>query len=306
MKTRVALSLFAGIGGFDLAATWAGFDIACQVEIDPFCLKILAKHWPAIPRHLDIRSFDATPYAGTIDLLMGGPPCQPVSYAGKRQGAEDDRWLWPETLRIMRECRPHWAVFENPLGLLTLNGGVEFERLLSEMEAEGYETQAIIIPACAVGAPHRRDRVWILAHATSGGAATTQQPGQWDLSQLCGETRTIANSPQSRSGRLPVQPGRSQQEGVDVDGSSEVATDADDTGCSQQQRAIAGNEEFAASQFHCQWPTVSPVRGAGDGVPSELDRTRRLKALGNAIVPQVAYAILKRLICDCSVAASVL
>jgi len=156
-------SLFSGIGGFDLAAEWAGLENVFQVEIDPFCQKVLTKNFPNVQRFTDIKQFDGTPFRGTIDVLSGGFPCQPFSQAGKRQGTEDDRYLWPEMLRVIREVQPQWVVGENVAGLITWNNGMVFEQVCSDLEAEGYEVQPLVIPARAVNAPHKRERLWIIA-----------------------------------------------------------------------------------------------------------------------------------------------
>jgi DNA (cytosine-5)-methyltransferase 1 len=158
-------SLFSGIGGFDLAAEWMGWDNIFHCEINPFCQKILNYYWPNAKTYTDIKQTDFTIWRGRIDILTGGFPCQPYSAAGKRLGKEDERHLWPEMLRAIREIKPRYIVGENVGGLLTWNGGLVFEEVCADLENEGYEVQAFIIPACAKDAPHRRDRVWIIAHA---------------------------------------------------------------------------------------------------------------------------------------------
>jgi len=151
-------SLFSGIGGFDLGLERAGFEIIWQVEIDPFCNKVLAKHWPNVKRFLDVKTVGSKELE-PVDLVCGGFPCQPYSCAGKRMGAEDDRALWPEMLRIIQEVRPRWVIGENVAGFVNMG----LDNSISDLEREGYAVQAFIIPACAVNAPHRRDRVWIVA-----------------------------------------------------------------------------------------------------------------------------------------------
>jgi DNA (cytosine-5)-methyltransferase 1 len=160
------LSLFSGIGGFDLGLEAAGMKCIGQVEIDPFCQKVLAHYWPEVKQIGDIKNVRGDEF-GTVGLVCGGVPCQPASCAGKRKGSKDDRWLWPETFRIVRSIKPAWCLFENVRGITSLESGVVFDNLLSELESYGYEVQAFCIPACAVDAPHRRDRIWIVAHATS-------------------------------------------------------------------------------------------------------------------------------------------
>ena len=160
-------SLFSGIGGFDLASEWMGWENVFHCEIAEFPRKVLNYYWPNAKTHEDITKTDFTIYRGTIDILTGGFPCQPYSAAGKRLGKEDSRHLWPQMLRAIQEIKPRWIVGENVAGFLTWNDGLVFREVCTDLENEGYEVQAFIIPACAVGAPHRRDRVWIVANAIS-------------------------------------------------------------------------------------------------------------------------------------------
>ena len=184
-------SLFSGVGGFDLAARWMGWRNAFNCEIDGFCSRVLGYHFPESEHYGDIRTTDFTKWRGRIDVLSGGFPCQPFSVAGRRRGAEDDRYLWPEMLRAVREIRPSWIVGENVAGILTMvqpgeetpvaseasifGEGYEetevrqrhvVETVCEDLEREGYSVQPLVIPACAVGAPHRRDRVWFIARRT--------------------------------------------------------------------------------------------------------------------------------------------
>ena len=157
-------SLFSGIGGFDLGMERVGFEIIWQCEIDKFCQRVLKKHWPNVRIYNDVKEINKS---NTIspDVIMGGFPCQPFSVAGKRRGKEDDRYLWPEMLRVIQELKPTWVFAENVPGILHIDNGMVFESVLSSLEIEGYEVTSFIIPACAVDAPHRRDRVWILAYS---------------------------------------------------------------------------------------------------------------------------------------------
>ncbi|KKL57989.1 hypothetical protein LCGC14_2229920, partial [marine sediment metagenome] len=153
------LDLFSGIGGFALAASWVWgdeHDIHSFVEIDPFCQKVLKKHWPDVPIHSDIKEYK---HDGTaIDLLTGGFPCQPFSQAGKQRGQKDDRYLWPAMLDTIRKVQPTWIIGENVAGIINM----ELNKVLSDLEGSGFEVQSFLIPACAVDAPHQRDRVWIV------------------------------------------------------------------------------------------------------------------------------------------------
>jgi DNA (cytosine-5)-methyltransferase 1 len=160
-------SLFSGIGGFDLAAERMGWTNVFHCEWMDFPRKVLHHYWPEATTYVDITTTDFTLHAGQIDVLTGGFPCQPYSAAGKRKGKDDDRHLWPHMLRAIREIRPRYVVGENVFGLTTWDGGVVLEEVCADLEAEGYAVQPFIIPAAAVGAPHRRDRVWIVAYDTN-------------------------------------------------------------------------------------------------------------------------------------------
>ncbi len=236
------MELFAGIGGFGLAGEWAGIESAVQVEWNPFCQKVLAKNFPNAQRYGDITKFDGTPFRGAIDIISGGFPCQPYSTAGKRLGKEDERHLWPEMLRVIREVAPRWVVGENVRGIVSWNGGVVFDEVQSDMEAAGYEVQAFILPACAVDAPHRRDRVWFVANSIQGRA-------QKSLSE-----------PRKAVGLQSKPP-------------------------NQFSRCTAFNGVLKK-------PNTGATRN-GDGVPNWVDR---IGALGNAIVPQIAFQIFKAII----------
>jgi DNA (cytosine-5)-methyltransferase 1 len=160
-------SLFSGIGGFDLAAEWMGWENVFHCEWNTFGQKVLHHYWPNAEQFTDITKSDFTKYANTIDILTGGFPCQPYSSAGKRLGKEDERHLWPEMLRAIREIQPRWVVGENVLGLVNWSGGLVFHEVQADLEAEGYEVQPYVLPAVSVNAPHRRDRVWFVAHSKS-------------------------------------------------------------------------------------------------------------------------------------------
>jgi DNA (cytosine-5)-methyltransferase 1 len=159
-------SLFSGIGGFDLASEWMGWENVFHCEWNEFGKKVLHHYWPNAESFDDITKTDFTKYANKIDILTGGFPCQPYSMAGKRQGKEDERHLWPQMLRAIREIKPKYIVGENVFGLLNWNGGMVFDEVHSDLEFEGYEVQAVVIPAAAVNAPHGRDRVWFVATNT--------------------------------------------------------------------------------------------------------------------------------------------
>jgi DNA (cytosine-5)-methyltransferase 1 len=159
-------SLFSGIGGFDLAAEWMGWENVFHCEINEFCNKILKHYWPNAKSYTDIKSTNFNIWKGTIDIITGGFPCQPFSGAGNRKGKEDDRYLWEEMLRTIREVQPRWVVCENVSGLISLSKGMVFHEIQTSLEAEGYEIFPVLnIPACSKDLPHKRERVWIIAYS---------------------------------------------------------------------------------------------------------------------------------------------
>lgn len=158
-------SLFSGIGGFDLAAEWAGWQNVFHCEWNEFGQKVLKYYWPNAESFTDITKTNFSKYENKIDVLSGGFPCQPYSLAGKRKGKEDERHLWPEMCRAIREIKPRWVVGENVFGLINWNGGLVFHEVQSDLEAEGYEVFPFLLPAAAVNAPHRRDRIWFIAYS---------------------------------------------------------------------------------------------------------------------------------------------
>lgn len=158
-------SLFSGIGGFDLAAEWAGWENTFQVEINDWCRRVLKKNFPNAQQYGDIKQFSGINWRGKIDVISGGFPCQPYSSAGLRKGTDDERHLWPEMLRVIREVAPRWVVGENVFGIVTWENGLVFEQVHIDLEAEGYEVQAFVLPAASTNAPHRRDRTWFIAHS---------------------------------------------------------------------------------------------------------------------------------------------
>ncbi|MGF7231487.1 DNA cytosine methyltransferase, partial [Arachidicoccus sp.] len=173
------------IGGFDLAAQWMDWENIFNCEINPFCRKVLKYYWPQAISYEDIKTTDFTIHRGQIDVLTGGFPCQPYSIAGKRLGKEDERHLWPEMLRAIREIQPRWVVGENVRGLINWNRGLVFNEVQADLETADYEVLPFLLPACAVNAPHRRDRIWFVAHAWSERtrASTEGCNKSWELFQ---------------------------------------------------------------------------------------------------------------------------
>ena len=270
------VDLFSGIGGFALAARWAGLETVQFVEIDKFCQKVLQKNFPGVPIHDDIKTFK---YAGTTPfILTGGFPCQPFSCAGKRRGKEDDRYLWPEMLRVISEVKPTWIIGENVAGFINMG----LDDCISDLEAQGYEVQAFIVPACAVNAPHRRDRVWIVAN--TGHTKTARQREY--------RRETLSNKETGLHCEKACHAAHTNGEGLQRDI------------CGQLGGISSQVEPSSRGKFRREIPTVEQwqepwIEAAtrlcrvDDGVS---DRVHRLKALGNAIVPQVAYQIIKGIV----------
>lgn len=312
-------SLFSGIGGAEVAAEWMGWGNLFHCEINPFGRKVLEYWYPNSTSYEDITKTDFSEWRGRVDVLTAGFPCQPFSVAGQRKGADDDRYLWPQVVRVIRETRPAWVVGENVAGILTMvqpgeevtmgSGSTLFgesdrkrvllrqeyviETVCRDLEREGYEVRPFVIPACAVGAPHRRDRVWIVARRT---ATDTQ---------CCGG-REIHNEIQSQ---------QSDGQRTYGNGYEQFVTH---TTCEQsyrhqfeQQEALRKAEgksggEYSQSCYELpadRWrdfPTQSPVCTGDDGFPIPMDgitfskwRQESIKAYGNAWVPAVAYEIFR-------------
>ena len=313
-------SLFAGIGGIDLGLERAGWTGRWQVEWDPFCQHVLAHHWPDVPRYGDIHGVhgaaacpDGDANSGDVstlravsqgdgsqprrdsggtcglclepvDLIAGGFPCQPWSVAGKRQGTEDDRWLWPEFERTVRELRPRYVLVENVPGLLAGRGGMG--AVLGGLAALGYDAEWDVISAAAVGAPHLRDRVWIVAHADRSG----RQEPRWSVAV------GTAFGPAERGGASVEDADcgtvESRRRGR---GTPEAGQLADTTSGTRlwQAQGQDGHPPFRhqGNGADC-WRVEPDVGRVAHGVPARVDR---LRALGNAVVPQVVEVIGRRM-----------
>lgn len=297
-------SLFSGIGGFDLAAQWMAWENVFQVEIDEFCQKVLTKNFPNATRYRDIKEFKGSDYRGTIDVLSGGFPCQPFSTAGQRKGKEDDRYLWPQMLRVIREVQPRWIVGENVSGLLNLSGGMVLKQIKIDLEAEGYSViPPFILPACSKNAPHRRDRLWIIAYSHSDfkhyGDHREPNP-QKVQEERFNESEAIANPYSVRFGGVEESADGHQRNGGGKAfceskpyGFKWVNSHTNSEGLEIIEQQSNGKEFKAAERGGNQWenwPTQPPVYRGNDGLPNRVDR---IKSLGNAIVPQVAFEIFK-------------
>jgi len=304
------IGLFEGIGGFSLAARWMGWETVAWSEWNEFCQKVLRHHFPEAEGFGDITKTDFTKYADKIDILTGGFPCQPYSLAGQRLGKEDDRHLWPQMLRAIREIKPRWVVGENVYGLVNWNGGMVFNEVQTDLEAEGYEVQPYVIPACAVNAPHRRDRIWFVAHSISAGArresGTINNEGRgtsedWGegIRQAYGQAGTSGVNTTDTNGPIKNTNGngrdgfqRQEESGVgqfrDIGTGNNERISTDDgeigfitnaerirqsgPGWSKRQGGAEKNRDWKASWSdpNGRWPLESPLCGRNDGISSRL------------------------------------
>lgn len=293
-------SLFSGIGGFDLAAEWMGWENVFHCEWMDFPRKVLEYHFPNSDSLKDICKTDFKKYANKIDILTGGFPCQPFSMAGKRKGTEDERYLWGEMLRAIQEIKPKFVIAENVFGITNIDGGMVFEQVCIDLEAQGYEVQPFIIPAAAKNAPHRRDRVWFVAQNTNciglDDRKTNSGRGRNREFESTSSIRKIdethRNDPNTGSKRF-------QQCGIPGQISKTERISSKERGKFRIPIETMGNG------FKSNWkdfPTQSPICGRDDGLPFEMDgitfskwRQESIKGYGNAIVPQVALEIFKAL-----------
>ncbi len=308
-------SLFTGIGGIDIAASWAGFTTVGMCEIDDYCRKVLNKHWPDVPKWRDIRDVTAESFyektgLRTVDIISGGFPCQPFSVAGKQKGKRDDRYLWPEMLRVIREIKPTWVLGENVPGILRIAG----KTVCEDLEREGYAVTVFNFEAAAVGAPHRRDRVFFVANAKCGGRREKRECRSVETICSGRENNTVpstqsgADVADTESRKSGEQESRNRREGIgrgsekviDVADTARVYVQGQHNRQEQGQlrrssrRAVESSVGRVASRLPCwldgYWRVEPNIPRVATGVKNRVDR---LKCLGNAVVPQQVYPILK-------------
>lgn len=288
------LSLFAGHGGFDLAAEWAGWNNIAHCEINEFCLRILKYYWPNAKTHKDIKSTDFNVYRRLIDIVTGGFPCQPFSTTGKRKGTEDERYLWPEMLRAIGEIQPPWVVGENVSGLVNWDGGLVFEQVQADLEAKGYEVIPFLLPAAGIEAPHERERIWFVAYSECYGLERDK------------EIKKNNNSGIRKRMVKGYEPNSLYDNGIIADTNKKRLSGR----LSRGKRSISEKEEsFQGSEYSRifteiigwdEFPTQSPICVGDDGIPPKLDgitfsewRIESIKSTGNSIAPKLALQIFK-------------
>lgn len=298
-------SLFSGIGGFDLAAEWMGWNNVFHCEINPFGRKVLKYYWPNAISYDDITTTDFTIHRGNIDILTGGFPCQPFSVAGKRKGTEDHRNLWPEYHRAIKEIQPTWVVGENVPGLINWSKGLVFEQVQADLENEGYEVWPVILPACSVDAPHRRERVWFVAYAESNrnrgklyrmerendSKWKSKKHGENNLQfRNNGEKRNVTNPASNRRGGkreefeiekgLQQKPGKTRElegrfEGFCNQWNAANTNSQRQQKCNNAEKSTTQKQQFNKAILpHENWqnfPTQPPVCSGNDGISSKLD-----------------------------------
>jgi DNA (cytosine-5)-methyltransferase 1 len=323
------IDTFSGIGGFSLAGEWMGWKTVQFVENNTFCQKVLKYYWPDVPLHDDIKTITANQIinngldnANKTTIFTGGVPCQPWSTEGKRLGTEDDRDLWKETITLIGGLHPDFVVLENVHGLVNWGGGLVFEQICLELETKGYEVQPVILPACGVNAPHRRNRVWFVAYSNRNGGCRKNTGGNEGKSKGGGLQKQYKMELLKESDNLREDASDTSKQGLErrngtkksvrsEQGNKEVVTDTDSSKRCKRGMYQIGQQEAERHFGSCNartikrqtwdnFPTQSPICSGNDGFSNRLDgitfpkwRNESIKAYGNAIVPQVAYQIFK-------------
>ena len=313
MKLKL-LDLFSGIGGFSLGLESTGyFETIAFVEKDKFCQQVLKKNFKNIPIESEVRNVKGDRYAA--DIITGGFPCQPFSVAGKRRGTDDDRYLWDETIRIIRECKPRWFIGENVEGIINIQEGMVLRQVQDDLEKEGFQVQCLVIPASSIGAWHQRKRVWILAYSEHNGSyrskgnetiESSNESKEW---LFIGDDKDVSNtnsfghrgwsSKGCTNERWSFLPG--EQEGremgsetsrcdVDVSNSNIEGLEGHELQSDNEQQRQKTFTDSSTEEQHTWWQAQSSLCGVPNGISYELDKSRanRIKSLGNSIVPLIA------------------
>lgn len=308
MKKLKVLDLFAGIGGFTLGLDSTDFfETVKFVDKDKYCQKVLQKNFPNIPIEEDIKNVKGK--EGDADVIVGGFPCQPMSVAGKRKGTDDDRYLWPEMFRLIREIKPQFVIGENVQGIINIQNGMVLRQVQDDLESEGFEVQCFLIPASGIGAWHQRYRVWIVGYSEHNGLLASKiKKRNTETATGTQEGTNTTSEPKRTSGsrndedvsntdtRLSIGENKeiqTRRETIDSSssrGSEDVPNPYEQRTQVSTERKHAGIEMSGSSSQKTWWQTQSELCGVPNGLSSELDKNRanRIKTLGNAIVPQIA------------------
>ena len=287
------IDLFSGIGGFALGLQSTGYFKTIQfVENEKWCQKILAKNFPRVPIHDDVKTFQGY----SADVVVGGFPCQPFSIAGKQKAVQDDRHLWPDMLRVIKETRPRWVIGENVRNIVSISDGMVLEQVYLDLESQGYEVQSFIIPASAVNAPHQRYRTWIVAHSECNKHRQEIRRSSEETSEVSREHRQNDNQSRQSSGASSI---RFSDKGYDdvahtnqerVFSTKIARNNGKDKQKSNDEHIGRCSTAFGRKVLQGNWSVEPNVGRVAHGIPNRVDR---LKGLGNAIVPQIAYQIGK-------------
>ena len=318
------LDLFSGIGGFSLGLERVGFKTIGFCEVDPYCRLLLQKHWKGVTIHNDIKKLEAKDIKEPIDILTGGFPCQPYSVAGKQKGTDDNRYLWPDMFRVIKEVKPTFVIAENVRGIINIQDGMVFETVCSDLESEGFEIQTFIIPAAGVGAPHKRERVWIVGYSKHNGSLTTKiERRNNKINDRAEEGKNTTLEPErtsrSRDNEIMENSRRTLRQGASIreknedeirkedadkfkrSGSSSEPDVADtkseqsiseyyreQPGEASEQKQIKSRGSDSRTLWETDWLVEPNVGRVANGIPG---RAHRLRGLGNAIVPKIAEEI---------------
>ena len=280
---RTVIDLFSGIGGFALGLEATGYFRTIQfVENEKWCQKILNKNFPEVPIHDDIKTYNT--YKGVeADVVVGGFPCQPFSVAGKQKAIQDDRHLWPDMFRVIRQTKPIWVIGENVRNIVSISDGMVLEQVYLDLESQGYEVQSFIIPASAVNAPHQRYRTWIVAHTKC--SRQFSKPIR-NIGSLEEESQKEERARNKSTIRLETR----SADVAHTDSRSKETFDKEKVLGKQNRKKQTERYSNGNLQVRGQWNTEPNVGRVANGIPNRVDR---LKGLGNAIVPQIAYQIGK-------------
>jgi DNA (cytosine-5)-methyltransferase 1 len=309
------LDLFSGIGGFSLGfEKTSGFETVAFCEKDKFCQSVLKKHWNNIRIYDEIRNLKGKEI--NADVVTGGFPCQPFSVAGKRKGTDDDRYLWDEMLRVITEVKARWIVGENVAGIVNIQEGKVLQQIQKDLESEGFQVQCLIIPASGVGAWHQRKRIFVIgcnvSNSDNNGShrpkrnATIESGNEQKDRLSIGNDKDVSNSKNRIRKQTEWQRRKSfgrrsnDRSWLENERSKAKSNVSNSNGERQQKQLWSKPTEKEKSGFECEswWQTQSRICGIPDGIQTKLDKDRanRIKALGNSIVPEIAYEIAKAIL----------